>query len=111
MGMMKLISDDSGPPTKGKSKLHPWRFELIQSKQIGGYLVLELKYPECKNYEGTKILVVIGHEADFKSRKHFDPHFLEYDDTQPFTVARFVPIEGAFQMACDFTEMITKGKP
>lgn len=35
----------------------PFNFEPIDSYQFGNYLAVKVRFPDCTNYEGTKIMV------------------------------------------------------
>lgn len=56
-----------------------------------GYTVAYVYYPDCINFEGTKILVYEGNVLEeLKSKKSIDPHFFE---NRLSPIARFSPNE------------------
>ena len=81
---------------------NPRKFEILRSLQVGENLVVEIRYPNCTNYEGRKIVVYRG--ADLVSllkqakKTGIDPHFSARDDLiTPF--ARLEPTEEGWQAA------------
>lgn len=55
---------------------NPNNWELIRHKQIGDFLIVELKYLDCVNYEGRKIMIYHNVTIDkLKEQKLVDPHF------------------------------------
>lgn len=77
---------------------NPFNYQIIKTKQIKNFAILMIKYPECKNYEGNKILVFkdISIE-DLRQRISIDPHFCE--DKQNSPIARFVPTDEGWFLA------------
>lgn len=65
--------------------------QLVESNN-NNFLVLSVKYPDCTNFEGNKILVYIGYRTSFEllsnSEGKLDPHFSN-ESTSP--IARFSP--------------------
>lgn len=69
----------------------PEKFEILDFIQGKKYLYVEVKYPNCTNYEGLKILVIDSTIEEVKKLKVLDPHFLVDNKI----VARFRPsLEG-----------------
>lgn len=80
----------------------PRNFEILRSKRIRNYAVIFIKYPNCTNFEGKKILVFKGVSIKFlKSQKLIDPHFTDRPDELPL-VARFRPTERGWYDAIRF---------
>src|ERR1051326_3031036 len=68
---------------------NPSNYEVLESQEVGRYLVLKVKYPDCINYEGVKIMVYSGVELeDLEVRGVIDPHFSE-NKKQLSPIARF----------------------
>lgn len=64
-------------------------FNILKIKQIKNNLVVKIKYPNCINFEGKKILVYTNlSKKEFKNLNYVDPHFSE-EGISPF--ARFEP--------------------
>ena len=83
----------------------PRNWEILESLQIDNCLIVEVKYPGCKNYEGRKILVYEGLTIEkLKKQKLIDPHFSE-NKKYYSPIARFEPTNRGWQMA----EVFTKG--
>ncbi len=85
----------------------PENYEYIRHVLIDNYLILELHYPDCTNYEGTKILV-FDKGVTFKQltkQVAIDPHFSD-NDSKISPIARFVPTEKGFEMAISFVRSL-----
>lgn len=79
---------------------NPYEFEILKSQQIGKYTIVEILYPNCKNYEGKKILVYQDSSIQkICSINKIDPHFLE---NQLSPIARFLPTKEGWEMAVGF---------
>jgi len=80
----------------------PKDFYLTAVVSVNGFLVVGVTYPNCKNYEGNKILVFkeLTPRA-LLAREVLDPHFSS-DCPQLSPIARFVPTEDGWRMALKF---------
>lgn len=78
---------------------NPRNYEVLRERNIGHLFVSEVKYPNCTNYEGHKILVT---ERSVRGRSELDPHFTADSDI----IARFVPNDEGWSMAVDFAKMV-----
>lgn len=80
----------------------PDRYNIIRHKQLEGFLVIEIQYVGCTNYEGRKILVYERCTLDgLLGQKLIDPHFSENKNYRS-PVARFEPTENGWNMAIKF---------
>ena len=69
----------------------PRRFTIKKHFEMAGNTAIFIRYPNCVNYEGDKIIVYKGVGFDeIKSLKEIDPHFTEENTIKPF--ARFEPL-------------------
>lgn len=67
---------------------NPKIFKIIDLIQEGPFVCAEIQYPNCTNYEGTKIIVFKDTTIEeVESMTIIDPHFLK--DNKVF--ARFEP--------------------
>lgn len=84
----------------------PDNFKIIHAKQKGDYLIAIVQYPDCTNFEGTKLMVFCGlTEKELLEAKTLDPHFS--DKTSKFSpVARFRPTLSGWDAAELFTDVI-----
>jgi len=92
MGCMKKPSGSPlGDYPKRNLNPDPSNYKIIDSIQFENALVVSIKYPNCTNYEGNKILVYLNTTLEeLKAQKHIDPHFFESKKFKaPF--ARFEP--------------------
>jgi hypothetical protein len=76
----------------------PKKYKIIQYVEAGKYLIVELLYEGCTNYEGRKLLLFNCSIGQLKEQKFIDPHF---DDSDKFIspIARFEPTEEGWDMA------------
>lgn len=78
---------------------NPNNYEFIRFQEYSDFLILELKYPNCTNYEGHKILLFKGISMiEILRQKAIDPHFSENEDFFS-PIARFVPTDDGWLMA------------
>ena len=89
-----------------KSMPNPNIFEIINIAEIGNHLLVEIKYPNCNNFEGNKILLYLGLNAEqFKKFKTIDPHFSDNENYKsPF--ARFRPTQQGWCSALEFARTL-----
>ena len=97
-------SPPSSPSSPSVGDPDPDNFTMLNSFQDGKYLIVELKYPDCSNFEGKKILVYHNVTlVDLINQKKIDPHFC--DDTEyKSPIARFVPTDVGWEMALRFCQ-------
>ena len=90
---------------------NPLHFEILQLKKIGRFVIVMIRYPDCSNYEGKKILVFENVRINtIKSLKYIDPHFCNCVK-HPSPVARFKPDQSGFRYAVDFCQYaVRKGE-
>lgn len=71
---------------------NPSRFNIIKEHYENGYLVLEVLYKDCTNFEGRKFLLYKGFKSSEQLLKYndskLDPHFA---DTKGAPIGRFKP--------------------
>jgi len=82
----------------------PSNYKILREKSIGKYLLIVVNYPDCKNYEGNKILLYENVTMQqLTKQKLVDPHF---SDNAKFysPIARFEPTEKGWKMALKFIE-------
>lgn len=79
----------------------PMRWTLLRGQKVGRGYVAEIRYPDCTNYEGKKILVfqAASMESIVKQNQGMlDPHFTD-DRKMVAPVARFEPTERGWELA------------
>ncbi len=83
----------------------PTNFKITKFYEYNGFIIVKLNYPNCKNFEGNKILVYKCPVTiyDIINAKSIDPHFSDKNKPAPF--ARFEPTELGWDAA---VAMITK---
>lgn len=77
---------------------NPANYSIIRSDFVNGYLIIELKYHDCINYEGKKIMVYECTLNDLLNQKLIDPHFCDNKDYFS-PIARFEPTERGWNNA------------
>jgi len=72
---------------------------VLEEKCIAGYLILHVKYPNCTNYEGRKLMVFKGYrnlgELMRDTGGKLDPHFSHHKWSP---IARFKPEPDNFRL-------------
>jgi hypothetical protein len=84
----------------------PNNFEILKSWFAGEFVAVEIRYPDCTNYEGRKILVYKGAIEDLQKAKFLDPHFCEGEHISP--IARFEPTGLGWDMAMMLVEELNE---
>lgn len=99
------LSGSSGASYTSKNP-NPKRFKIERTVQIGKFLIARIRYEDCTNYEGVKILVFKDlTEVLLKSSTSIDPHFLE-GTSDLIPIARFAPSAKGMFMALAFAELM-----
>jgi hypothetical protein len=82
---------------------------ISQSIRVGRFLIVEINYPDCTNFEGKKILVYLDLTLEeFLTQKNgtgIDPHFSNNPKILS-PIARFVPTKEGWSMAIHFAQHI-----
>jgi hypothetical protein len=93
----KIEETYNSPKYKGNPD--PANYKIINHKQINEYLIVQLNYPNCTNFEGEKILVFKDVTFEqLKKQKLIDPHFSN-NENYFHPIARFIPTEDGWHMA------------
>lgn len=81
---------------------NPHNYNIMDLREIGNFLIAIINYPDCRNYEGSKILVYEGiSKLKLVKQSKLDPHFCENKDCIS-PIARFEPTSKGFEMAEKF---------
>lgn len=79
-------------------------WKVVKARETGRFLILQLNYPDCTNYEGNKILVFKDVTlVDLVNQRLIDPHFFK-DSKYKSPIARFEPTPNGWRMAEIFVE-------
>lgn len=80
---------------------NPNNYTVVTSQQVGDLFVSKIRYPNCTNFEGIKIII-----SDFnpKRRTTIDPHFTQNGGI----IARFMPTDEGWSMAINFAQSIRR---
>jgi len=83
----------------------PLNYEILRSQQVGRHLVVEVKYLDCTNYEGRKIMVYSNLTiSNLILQKVVDPHFTVSDKFRS-PIARFEPTDRGWKLALAVAKM------
>lgn len=92
----RRVCSSTAPIPEGNP--NPRNFELVRVRQVKCHLVAQIRYPDCTNYEGMKIMVFKDlTEARLLGVRFLDPHFTDQDTLKPF--ARFEPTDEGWRLA------------
>jgi len=82
----------------------PDNYKILKLQQIGNHLIIKIKYLDCVNYEGVKVLVFENCKlTDLTKQKLIDPHFSENKKFKS-PIARFEPTEKGWKLAINLME-------
>jgi hypothetical protein len=102
---IKLFSSsvyDGGVVSIPPANPDPANWQILESRKIANMLIIRIKYPDCTNYEGEKLLVYEGVALEeLKAQLVIDPHFSANKKFHS-PVARFEPTGRGWRMACAF---------
>lgn len=65
-------------------------YTIIRADVVNGYLLVEIKYHDCTNYEGKKIMIFKCTPSQLLNQKLIDPHFSNNSNYHS-PIARFEP--------------------
>jgi hypothetical protein len=90
----------------------PSKWELINLEVFDNYFLLKVRYPDCTNYEGVKIMVYerndgLNHIQSILriNEGALDPHFgVNPDFISP--IARFEPTDRGWEMGIRFCKVM-----
>ena len=95
-------------PANRSLDLSGQRIVAVYKEPHSPFIVLEIEYPHCTNYEGRKISVYENWALDsLLTGKALDPHFCDIKDV-PSPIARFEPTALGRQRAIHFVKMLNK---
>lgn len=84
----------------------PSKYEVLLAEQLGSAVLLMLRYPECNNYEGRKILLYANTTIEaLMAQGELDPHFSN-SLRKLSPVARFEPTDLGLKLARECAEVI-----
>lgn len=81
-------------PTATPPNPSPDRWTYLDHAQYADAYALKVRYLDCTNYEGVKVMVYRG---QYRPRPRLDPHFTRDTDSP---IARFRPDEVGWRLAC-----------
>lgn len=88
---------------------NPQNFTITEIYEKGKACAITVKYPNCTNYEGYKIIVYPFSYSDVKQHavlNGLDPHFSDTLVVSPF--ARFEPTNHGWAAAKDLVDILDK---
>lgn len=75
----------------------PSNFRIEALVEQNGHCLLSVKYPNCTNFKGTKVLLVKATKKRILGLKVLDPHFLE-EGSNIEVLARFRPTKQGWEL-------------
>jgi len=126
MGVLKMFSSSSQDNNRSRSMFgskiassfsetvpeqislpnpNPANYSVIRSEDVNGKLIIEIKYHDCTNYEGRKIMVYECTLDELMKQKLIDPHFCN-NDNYFSPIARFEPTERGWNNACALANVL-----
>jgi len=101
-----LFSASSFDDQKTLPMPDPNNYHIVKSAQVGENLIIMIRYPDCTNYEGEKILVFENCDREtLLKQKTIDPHFSENKQYHsPY--ARFEPTIRGWRSARMFAQQL-----
>lgn len=83
---------------------NPKNFKILKSYSEGDNVLLMVKYPNCTNYEGKKVMLYVNVSlSEIIAMKELDPHFFD-KKFSPF--ARFKPTDKGWNAAIKLMGML-----
>ncbi|TXG80990.1 MAG: hypothetical protein E6R13_07190 [Spirochaetes bacterium] len=99
MGVTPKLFSSSSYDSPAIPNPNPENFKIKRVTQLRNFVVAWIKYPDCTNYEGSKILVFKDYSIlKLRKRKSIDPHFSQSKKFKS-PIARFEPTEEGWEMA------------
>jgi hypothetical protein len=81
---------------------NPNYYKVVKVEERHGFLIVKIKYDNCTNYEGNKIMVYRGVKViDLINHPPLDPHFAK---SGMAPIARFEPTDAGWMMATMFVD-------
>ena len=103
-----IIEESSIKNKKADLNPSPDNWIVVKYTPIEKHLVVKIQYPNCKNYEGIKILLYKNTTIkQLIGQKLIDPHFSESKKFKS-PIARFEPTEEGWDMALDCARLLAK---
>jgi hypothetical protein len=106
IGFSRSSYDRSPIIAEPKLQPNPKNWEILKYIESGKHLLVKIKYPDCTNYEGKKILLYRNTTLNqLKKQGSIDPHFSNNKYFKsPF--ARFEPTEEGWNLGLDVLFMM-----
>lgn len=98
---------NSSPPLKIQPlNPDPENWVIMERCESEEFLLIRIKYPNCTNYEGYKILLYKNCTIEeLVQQRKIDPHFSENKNFKS-PIARFVPTEEGWKMGLELIEVL-----
>ncbi len=99
---------DCGDEGRRPPNPDPKNFEIWRYEENGDWLLVVIRYPDCINFNGDKILLYRNITIErLKGLTEIDPHFSnKFKQITPF--ARFVPTEEGWNTAVKLMDVLAK---
>ena len=99
---VRIIERNTNVPVYIDRNPNPRNFQIQRIEKYKEFLITVVKYPDCTNYEGVKIMVFKNVSEDqLKNAISLDPHFCD-NKLCISPIARFEPTQIGWNMAVSF---------
>lgn len=103
---VQYVYDDAAQKELAEMKAlapDPKNWELIDHREANGNILLKVKYPNCKNNKGVKVMIFATTLAEIVKQKYLDPHFSDENtnvlNLKHHPIARFAPSQWDWAVA------------
>jgi hypothetical protein len=87
----------------------PRNFQIITHITIGRLTMVSVAYPNCTNFQGSKILIYLDTPIEtLQTAKMLDPHFAENPKDIPAPIIRLIPTPAGWRMGLKICELLDK---
>lgn len=110
MGVIKLFSSSSYDCNSNNETFlpnpNPNNYTVVRHLEIDNYLLIQIKYHDCTNYEGNKILLYKDCKfVELMKQGSIDPHFTN-NSFYYSPIARFRPTDEDWDNAIKYINII-----
>lgn len=85
---------------------NPSNYKIMYYVQEGDYLLIEIQYLDCTNYEGRKVMLYKTDIEKLRAQKVIDPHFSD-NPKYISPIARFEPTREGWTNGLRFIDILT----
>lgn len=91
-------------PPQQSTNPDPEKFKIVKIAGVSHFTLAKVKYENCTNYEGEKIILFALNIRFVKAMSRIDPHFSEDSSI----TARFVPTQGGWDLGIETMHILQR---